>query len=47
MTAEQIIAQCEAIAAAQYPDNELARVIYVADLLRTKVRELCFEAEAV
>lgn len=43
MSAEEIIEQCEAIAAHQYPDDALAQARYLSDLLSTKVRELCFE----
>lgn len=44
MTPEQIISNCEDTALRQFPDDELARALYLADLLKTKVRELSFVA---
>jgi hypothetical protein len=35
------------MAKAMYPDDALARAIYLTNLLATKVRELCYEPEAV
>lgn len=44
MTPDQIISNCEDTALRQFPDDELARALYLAELLKTKVRELAFVA---